>query len=242
MRCTVVRRASWLCATLAALVMAGPAGATTISLDTGKSLSVSPGASGTFTFSATNDAGAITSDFLGWTMGIQLLPSGTTVGTMTIGALAQSLTNPMPTGVVDISQPALQTLALSGTINGLTEYYLIGMAATEVLGSLSGNTSYNLGDLTVNASANAQGTWNVYAVQQGGSFYKTYWTNSTLTDVDFGNLVRGPQGTNNSILIGTVTAVPEPSTIALLGMSMAIAGWYAWRTRRKVTVEIVEAS
>jgi len=232
----------WTATLLGGVLCGGRAHATTLSLDTGKAVTVQQGTSGTFRFSATNDAGDISENFVGWTIGVQVLPSGVTTGTLTIASLAQPLVNPMPTGTVDITQPTLSTLALSGTINGSTQYWLTNITATEVLGSLTGNTSYNLGDLLFSASGNASGVWNVYAVQQGGSFLKTYWNDASLGDNAFSNLPIGSQGTNGSVLIGTITAVPEPSTIALLGMSVASAGWYAWRSRRKVTIETVEAT
>lgn len=229
-------RAAWLIAALVAVMLVGPAVATTITLDTGKSATINQGATGTFSLSATNDAGAITDNFLGWTLGIQVLPaSGTNVGTMTPVSLTQPLSNPMPVGTLDVINPLLSTLALSATINGSTQYFLTAAATTDTLGTLAGSTTYNLGNLGITASANAAGTWNVYAVQQSGANYRSYWTDGSANDVQFGNL---PNTGNSSILIGTVTAVPEPSTVVLLGMSLASAGWYAWRTRRSPAIEV----
>lgn len=209
--------------------------ATTLTLDTGKSLGLAPGGSGTFTFTTTNDAGAITENFLAWTIGIQVLPAGSPVGTLTIGALSQPGTNPLPAGEVDLTQPTLATLAGGATINGTSQYYLTNASATGFLNTVDSNGFYNLGALSLSASGDAQGTWNVYAVQQGGSFYKTYWTDAALDDVDFGNLPRGSSGSNTSLLIGTVTvsAVPEPVAFALAGTGVVCAIWGARRLRKK---------
>jgi hypothetical protein len=239
MSCNIRHRAGWLFATLAAVLMAGSGHATVLSLDTGKSVTIQQSGSATFTFSATNDAGAITDNFLGWTIGFQVVPLGTTAGSLTVGSLSQPLTNPMPAGSLDFTQPILATLANSGTINGLTQYYAMGVSSNDVLQTVNSLTSYNLGSVGFTASPTASGTWAVYAVQQSGALARSYWTDGVFSDSNFGNL---PNTGNLSVQIGTITAVPEPSTIALLGMSMASAGWYAWRTRRKVTVEIVEAS
>ena len=210
---------------LTAALLAGEilkSNASVLVLETGKSLSLSPSTSGSITFSAGNDAGDITADFAGWTLGIQLLPSGTTTGTLTLGTLTQPVSNPMPTGTLSISQPSLLTLANSAIINTSTSFYQIAVDTIDpILGTVLGNTSYNLGTLDISASANASGTWNLYAVQQGGSFAQSYWSGS-LTDSDFGNLPSGAG--NSSILIGTVsvTAVPEPTATWVMGGCLAV--------------------
>ncbi len=181
-----------------------PAGATSIYLNTGISLDLAPNTSGNFTFSFSNDVGQITDNFLGWTLGIQVLPSGSVSGDLTFGTLTQSVTNPMPIGAFpDTIQPTLVTLADGGVINGTNKFYQIGMQTTVALGTLLGNTSYNMGTLGFTASGTVSGTWNVYAIQQGGSFYQSFWTDGSLTDSDFGNLLRS--GGNSSILLGTIS-------------------------------------
>lgn len=209
--------------------------ATTLTLDTGKSVSLSPGGFGSFTFTVTNDAGALTEDFLGWVIGVQILPVGGTIGSLTIGGLSQPGTNPLPAGAVELTQPTLSLLANSATINGSDQYYLTSSVATigGFVNTVDSNASYNLGVLSVTASVDALGTWNVYAVQQGGSFYKTYWTDGGLTDLDFGNFPRGANGSNTSLLLGSLSVVPEPSGLALAGTALAGVAWAARRIRRK---------
>ena len=231
-----------LLAALAALVLGlhvVPASATTLSLDTGKSLSLQPSTTGSMTFSFTNNAGSIT-DFLSWTLGIQVLPSGSASGTLTLGTLSIPVVNPMPTSFVDGTQPTLATLANSGTINNSTQYYQISIQGpgTE---TILGNTSYNMGTLGFTASGAAAGTWNVYAVQQAGVFAESYWFNDSITDTDFGNLPRGAG--NSSILLGTVTvsAVPEPGSLAAAAVTGGIAACCAWRRRRKAGARAVAA-
>ncbi len=221
-------------AAVAAVVIclsAGPAQATTIYLDTSKLLNLSQGASGNMTFSFTNDDGDITSNFLAWTLGLQVLPSGSVSGNITLGTLSQSVFNPMPIGAFpDTIQPTLLTLAGGATINGSTRFYQIGMQTTVALGTLLSSTSYEMGTLGFTASAGALGTWNVYAVQQGGSSYQSFWTNGALTDTDFGNLPRGAG--NSSLLLGTITVVPEPGSLALAALGLGIVVCSAHARRR----------
>ncbi len=196
--------------------------AAVIILDTGKSLSLAPSSSGSITISGLNNAGDISTDFLAWTLGIQLRPAGTTTGSLTLGTLSQPVSNPMPIGAgPDTIQPTLLTLANSASINGSVNFYQIGIQTTVALGTLLSNTDYNLGTLSFSSSANASGTWNLYAVTQGGANYQSYWTNGSLVDTDFGNLPRGAG--NSSLLIGTVsiTAVPEPASTWVMGGCLA---------------------
>jgi hypothetical protein len=231
-----------LCAAAATFMGFMAAHATNLTLDVGKTATVQQGASGTFTFSATNDAGAIT-DFLGWTLGIQVQPAGTTSGTLSIGSLLVPTSNPILTGTlgsnIDFTAPTPATLANSGTINGSTQFTFFGMSANDELRTVNASETYNLGSLTFNASPTASGTWNVYAVQQQGAIaWKSYWTNGDLTDAPFANPIWQPSPVGNtSVLIGTITAVPEPSSLALLAAAVASAGWFGWKTRRSATIE-----
>lgn len=210
-----------------------PAGAAVIFLNNDISLSLSPGTSGDATFSFRNNVVDITDNFLAWTLGIQVLPSGSVSGGLSLGTLAQADANPMPIGAFpDTIQPTLLTLAGGGTINGSTEFYQIGMQTTVALGTLLGNTSYNMGKLGFTASPTASGTWNVYAVQQGGANYQSFWTDGSLTDSDFGNLPRGAG--NSSTLLGTVTVVPEPGSVAILtAFGLALFSWWRFHLARR---------
>jgi hypothetical protein len=209
--------------------------ATTLNLDTGKSLILQPGGSGDFIFSFTNTSGAITSNFLAWTMGIQVVPQAGATGSVTLGTLSQSNTDPMPIGTTDTTQPTLLTLGASGIINGSTLYYQIAMVTTEALGTVPGGASLNMGNLGFNAVSGASGTWNVYAIQQGAPFYQSYWTDGSLTDTDFGNLPR--VAGNSSLLLGTVSVnsvIPEPASYAAI-TGAALLGMVGLRRQRRRT-------
>jgi hypothetical protein len=222
---------------LCLLALVATASATTLTLDTGKSLTLLQGGSGLFTFSASNDAGDITNNFFGWNIGFQVLPSGVTSGSLNVEELFQPSVNPAVAGDLEFIQPdQVLLLANSASINGSTNFRSMSINSLDTLATLQGSTSYNLGNVSFSATLDAAGTWNVYAVQQADPFAKTFWTNGSLADVQFGNL---PQSAgDSSVLIGTisVTAVPEPSSLLLAGSAIVAAGWFGWRSRRQPTV------
>ncbi len=213
-----------------------PAFATSIiNLDTGISETVAPGSSGSFTFTMTNVGTSATPDnFIGWVLGIQLVPRVGNTGSLTVGSLSGGATNPMPTGDLDITQPVLSTLGSSAVINGSTQYYFMGINTLDTLGTLAVGQTYEMGSLGLTASVDASGVWDVYTVQQNSPLFKTYYFDGSAIEQPFGNIpwVIGSTGQGNySLKLGEVAAVPEPSTLAMLGFAGLGAGGYAWRRR-----------
>ena len=98
-----------------------------------------------------------------------------------------------------------------------------------------GKTPYNMGTLGFSASGTASGTWDLYVVQQGGVFFRSFWANGSLADEDFSNLPRGAG--NSSILIGTINVVPEPGTLSLaaLGLGFLLCAGLVRRRRIKAS-------
>jgi len=220
------------------LVSALPACAESIlNLGTGITKVMQPASSDSFSFTLSNVGTTTAPDnFVGWVLGVQLVPRVGTTGTLTPGSLTGGATNPMPPGAIEITQPALSTLGSSATINGLTQYYFMGISATEQFGTVAVGQTYQMGSLGLTASANALGTWDVYTVQQNNPLFKTYFFDGAAAEQQFGNIpwvVGGtPQG-NYSLKLGEVQVVPEPSTIALLGLAGLGAGGYAETVRRR---------
>lgn len=208
-----------------------------INLDTSISEAVAPGGSGSFTFTMANVGTTATQDnFIGWVLGIQLVPQGGNTGSLTVGSLSGGATNPMPFGDLQITQPALSTLGSSASLNGSTQYYFMGINSLTDLGTLAVGQTYEMGSLGLTASGDASGTWDVYTVQQNSPLFKTYFFDGGAAEQPFGNMpwVIGSTGQGNySLKLGTVevAAVPEPSTLAMLGLAGFGAGGYAWRRR-----------
>jgi hypothetical protein len=213
-----------------------PVSASTLSLDTGKSLVLQPGETGFFTFSFTNNGPEITEGYIGWNMGVQFIPDAGATGTLTIGEVTQPSVNPMPAGTFDKLDPSFATLASGAEINGLTTYYNSSITANDVIQTLAANTQYNAGSYEFTASPDASGTWTVYAVQQQGTLLlKTYWFDQDLSDVAYTNFPFMTGG-NYALALGTISVVPEPSSFVLAGSAIAMLGWYAARKRRTVAV------
>ena len=203
-----------------------------LSLETGKSLNLDQNTTGNITFSFTNTGSTITDEFMSWTLGMQVIPSGSVSGNVTIGTLAQAATNPMPIGAnPNIYGPVLQNFIGGATLNGSSIYYTMMMETTVGLGTMNAGTSYNMGTLGFTASSNAFGTWNIYAVTQE-TRSESFWIDSQMTEWDFTNIPHSA-GTS-SIQVGTITVVPEPGSLALVGLGVGIVTLSACVRRRRL--------
>jgi len=220
-----------LAAWLAVMVVPmGPVRATVISLDTGIDVGGLPGSTVDFTFSATNTPGDVT-NWSGWFLGIQVLPSGPTTGSVTLNALLNPAVNPSLTEPLEISGPGpLIPLASGVSLNGSTDFRSIGIITDpEVDLIFPGSATLNLATLPVTLSGDASGTWNVYVVQQNTTFLKSYYVDELAADLFFGNLPPAATvGESYSIQVGSISVVPEPTggVLAVLGGGgvAAIAG------------------
>lgn len=235
------------------LLAALPAFATSIlDLKTDSSLSMQPGTSDAITFRMTNSGTTAAPDnFIGWVLGLQFIPRAGNTGTLTVGSLAQGVINPMPgpaNGVdgstIQITQPAFSTLGSSASINGSPNYWFMGINSLSELGTVAVGQTYEMGKLSLTASANALGTWDVYTVQQNSPLFRSYWFDGSAVESQFGNIpwsVGGVGQGNYSLKLGEVAVVPEPGTLAFLGMAGLGAGGYALRRRSRKAVVAGEA-
>jgi hypothetical protein len=228
--------ASFLAGSLLLLGQMMLASAGTLTLDTGISLQLSENGSGAFPFSVTSGATPLVDEFATWVVSFQVIPNGLVSGTLSIGsgAGAKPIDSPFPTEFQGLTlaannsiftpatgssfaQPSVQILASSGTINGLGTY--IGMSADAVddYPVIAANTSYGLGDLTFSVVGGTPGdSWTVYAIQQQGANLRSYWFDDLGNDRPYEN-IPFTSGGNYSIPLGTISVVPEPSSLVLAG-------------------------
>jgi|688.fasta_scaffold150647_3 hypothetical protein len=187
--------------------------ATPINIDTGKVLSMGAGANSSLVLSATNtNSGTSVTNFNGWTLGLQLLPQGGATGTVTMTGITNPATNQALT-VPDT--PTFFNSTLNTATNGTTAYKYVGISNVDnTTTTFALGQSLNLANLAVTSSAGAAGTWNLYAVNQSPS--QSAWLDVTGLGTDYGNL---PATNGTSVLVGTVTVVPEPGSLLLAGLS-----------------------
>jgi hypothetical protein len=187
--------------------------ATPIVVDTGKAVSMSAGANSVVVLSATNtNAGTSVTTFNGWTLGLQLLAQAGATGSVTITGISNPAVDPALT-VPDTA--TFINAVLNSATNGTTAYKYVGISnvdATTTTFALG--QSLNLASLAVSSSSTASGVWNLYAVNQSPS--QSAWLDVTGLGTDYGNL---PALNGTSLLLGTVTVIPEPGPMLLAGLA-----------------------
>lgn len=224
-----------LMAAAIAVVAATEASATTLNLDTGKAVSIAPGTTGSITFSVTNVDSVSEPDFIDWQLGVQIIPTGGNVGTISFGTLGPAASDQVPGGSLSITQPT--DASLTNPINGTRDYKRLYIETTDAPSTLLPGNSYNLGTLSLSASADAAGSWDVYAVQEN-STKRSYWETQTVFQQSFGNLLTG--GGDVALRIGTITVVPEPSTAGMLVVALGAAGLVVRNRRSRKAIEPVK--
>lgn len=208
---------------------AAATGAAIVNFDTGKLLSLQSTGSGSLTLSLTN-AGDSSAFINSYTLGILVVPASGS-GTLTLDAWTGPASNPLLSDVaaeyIPFDQPVLFPLIAPVTISG-TEYF-------EYFQVQAGNTNGFDDPLAVGASRNigtlnfsvidGNGTWDIYMINQEaqeGGLPISFLQDSELADFGFGNL---PAVNGEALLVGTVTAVPEPTTLLLAasgGLALAV--------------------
>lgn len=215
-----------------------PALASPINLDTGISATVNPGSTGSFTLSMTNEAsGSAITNFNSWALILQVIPQPGATGTATITGLTSPLTNPalaVPGDPPLFDNAYTTNVPVNGTINA----YQVGLAnETNAVTTFALGQTYNAADFTVALSPDASGSWSLFVLNDENN--TTAWLNAGGTPTAFGNSAVAGEGLYTSTQIGTISAVPEPSSLMLAGSAIVVAGWYSWRSRKTPT--LVEA-
>ena len=213
-----------------------PIHASPINVDTGTSVSLSPGSTSTFTVSLTNEnAGTAITTFNGWGLILQVIPRAGATGTASFSALASPASNGALADPGEASFDGAYTL--NSAVNGTVAAYLTSIGNdTPVSTTFALGQTYNIGYFTVLLSGDATpgSIWDVYALND--EFDTSSWSTPGGVATAFGNLATPLTGQYASVQIGTISAVPEPSSFMLTASALVGAGWYGWRSRRNPLV------
>lgn len=216
-----------------ALTSARAGGQPLPSVVTGASVFEQPGTTFNFTVQLTNTS-SITSitDFTAFFMGYQLIAEPGAVGTMSIVDAFQPSATPVLTAATIATFVDTQAV-LPTAINGTTAYTAASLGndvEPEQGDTIAASQTLNLVTLQVQASANADGRWKLYAVNalDAGNPVSAWQQVGSGNELAFGNL---PAAT--TALEIAVISVPEPSAVALAGIAMLLgAGRLAYRRRQ----------
>ena len=216
--------------------LCAPALATPINLNTDLALSVNPGSSGVWTLSATNqNNGTIANGWNAFAVAFQVVPDAGATGTVTLQSFVNPAANPsIPSA--SAGQPFVGQGTFPQPINGTTDFtsIVLGYSGSSFTTWASGQT-YNLATITFSASADASGTWRVYASNPEDNFTdfpQTTWNLPNTNDNFFGN-VPFVSGQTSTVQLGTISAVPEPRALTLAGSAAALIGGYSFRRSRR---------
>lgn len=208
-----------------------------VNFDTGKTLQLQTSGAGTLTLSLTN-AGNESAFVNSYTLGILVVPTSGS-GTLTLDAWTGPASAPLLSDVAaeytPYDQPVLFPLIAPVTISGTEyfEYFQVQAANTNGFDDPLGvAASRNIGTLNFSV-IDGNGTWDIYMINQEaqeGGLPISFLQDSELADFPFGNL---PAVNGEALLVGTVTAVPEPTTLLLAGcgcLSLAVRRFRRGRT------------
>jgi hypothetical protein len=210
-----------------------------INLNPNLALSVNPGSTGLWTLSATNqDNGAAANGWKAFAVAMQIIPDPGATGTVTLQSFINPVDNPsIPAG--SAGPASVSSGVFPQPINGTTSFtsIILGYNDANFTSWPSGQT-HNMATITWSASPDASGSWRVYASNPEDNFIdlpQTTWNLPNANDVYFGN-VPFVSGTTSTLQLGTISAVPEPSSLMLAASAIVAASWYGWRSRRNPLV------
>jgi hypothetical protein len=178
----------------------------------------SPGQTQRFTLAIDTDGGPDFNRLFGMQVGFRIRPTAAATGTLSFGSATVPTTNQLFGAYFN------NDTQISSPIGGTTVVTIENTPADDLL--VTGTK--NAFDLTLQ-STDALGVFEIYAVPE----FTNYFSNDSIEGLNFANeLTSTSQGDFYLLGTVTVTAVPEPSSMALIGAVAAVWGGARYRRRR----------
>ncbi len=154
-----------------------------------------------------------------WYFQLVIMPESGATGTLTFQDPAVMFP-PDPTNYIFGSDGYGIMATNGGTQLGANDFFYNPVDGTGAI--VPGTSADNLLQMDFLASSNASGMFGIYALEGAAN---TIWNDASFAQQFFTNV---PDGTG-MVLIGEVSvagqSVPEPSSLALLGLAAVLAGW-----------------
>ena len=206
-------------------------------------------------FNGSNGTGTVTSrGFLGGSGtfgGAVSILSGTLSpgGTSVSGGVITPSIEKLSMATLTLSSGATVAMTVTGSTAGLYDQIAVGNTgnlnyagtlALTLSGSYADYTDFNL----FTGFATETGGWNAITLDAAGSPYAGLAFNTPSVDgVWYSTWTSDHQRLKFSESTGTLTVVPEPSTVVFAGIGMAMFGWSTWTRRRaKARRQFIEAA
>lgn len=222
---------------VASMAAASPASAAPIlDLVTTGSLTMTQGTTGTLAIRVTN-SGTTAIDLAGMSIGLQVVADGFVSNSLTLSGFTgtnTAWTDPAP------ADPENATLT-SGTLNGTTNFFSMSISGSY---ALEPSTTAVLGTVVFTATEFAEGIWKLWAVNEWpeDGFQVTAVDDEAFQQQQFANLTATEGGPGVALQIGTITVVPEPSAVAVLGAAAAVLGGVRVVRARRARARLTQAA